>query len=146
GGSNRRRGAQQRVHVGAIRLVGGHATGRRVRMEEKTLLLQVAHRVANRRRRNAQAKATCQRPRAGRLGGLNVRLNDSFENATLALRQLLYTAHKFKCRNDFERQSRRLRASPGAASHSPSTAGDRRPPVGPSRWRSKSRKRRAPVW
>jgi hypothetical protein len=53
---------QQRVHVGAIGLVRRDATSRRVRMREKPLVLEVAHRVPDRGWRDAEAEAPRQHP------------------------------------------------------------------------------------
>src|SRR5437764_7932502 len=102
--------ANQRVHVRAISFVGGNTTGGGVRMKQKTFVLQVAHRVPDSRWRHSEAEAPREGARSGRLGGLNVRLNDRLQYAPLASRKLFNPAHKFKASNDFGVESRRLRA------------------------------------
>jgi hypothetical protein len=56
-------------------------------MVEVTLLLEVAHGVANGRRRNPEPELVGKIARAGRLSRLDVRLDYGFENTPFALVQ-----------------------------------------------------------
>src|SRR5262245_4450752 len=54
-------------------------------MIEVALLLGIAHRVANRRRRQSEQMPLGDRAAARRLGGLHVRLDHGFEHAAFAV-------------------------------------------------------------
>jgi hypothetical protein len=59
-----------------------------MRVKEEPLLLQIAHGVADRSRRNAEPKPTGQRPRAGGLCSFNITSDHRFEHAALAPAEL----------------------------------------------------------
>ena len=104
----------ERVDVHAIRHVGGDAPGGRVRMEEKALLLEIAHGVANRRGRHAQPESARDHARSSGLSSLDVRLDHRFQNPAFTFVELM--RHKCKSTNDFQRGSSLRRGRPGAAS------------------------------
>ena len=58
-------------------------------MEEETLLLQVAHRVANGGWRHAESEAPRQGPGPSRLSGLDVRADHGLEDPALAFGELV---------------------------------------------------------
>src|SRR6185437_5619398 len=99
-----RREMKQTVNVDAIRDVGWHTAGRRMRMEEKPLVLQVAHGVANGSRRNAEAEPAGNESRSRRFCCFHVRLDDRCEHAPLAFGEL-FSGHKLKASNDFRPSS-----------------------------------------
>jgi hypothetical protein len=70
----------ERVDVEPVRLVSRHAAGRRVRVEEEALLLQVAHGVADGGRRDAEAELPRERARPGGLRRGDVALDDRGEH------------------------------------------------------------------
>ena len=78
----------QLVHVDAVRLVGRNASGRRVRMEEKSLLFQVAHRVADGRRRDPESEPARDRARSRGLRRLDVRADHRLEDLAFAIGEL----------------------------------------------------------
>ena len=86
-------------------------------MKEKALLFQIAHRVADGRRRHAEPEPARQRPRSGGLGSFDVAANHRFQYAAFASAELL-GCHKFKASNDFGRVSSRRRARRAGASPS----------------------------
>ena len=75
----------QVVDVDAIREVGRNPAGGGVGMVEVSLFLEVAHRVADRRGRQAELIARGDRPAPRRLGGLHVGLDDGLENGSFSL-------------------------------------------------------------
>src|ERR1041385_1764448 len=79
----------QRVDIRSIRLVRGNSASGRMRMKEETFLLQIAHRVANRRRRNSQAASLGQGSRPCGLGGFDVCADHSLEDHTSELQSRL---------------------------------------------------------
>src|SRR5690242_9549214 len=88
-------------------------------MEEKALLFQITHGVANGGRGHAESEPPGKRSGTGRLGSLDVAANHCFEHATLASRKLL-RCHNSKASNDFGRVSSRLPVHPAAASRAES--------------------------
>src|SRR6185436_4809646 len=88
-----RREPHQVVHVPAVCLISGNPAGRRVRMVEISLLLQLAHRVANGRRGDSQP-APLHNSLTGRgLGGLDEGLDDRFKHPGLAVIQRVMRRH-----------------------------------------------------
>ena len=112
-------------------------------MEEKPLLLQVAHRVADRRRRDAEPEPPRERPRSGRLGSFDVAADHRFEHAAFAPAELL-GCHNFKASNDFGRVSSRRRGRRAAASREGSARPGRRRPSEPTPRRPRLRRGRFP--
>ena len=110
-----RRKLDERIDVDAIRDIGRNSSSRRMRMIEHPLVLEVAHRIANRRRGNTEAEAARNCVRARRLGGLDIRLNDCLEHAPLALVQL-GMCHDFQRKNHFKNLSTRRRGCRAEAS------------------------------
>ena len=148
-----RRAVEQRVDVDAVRLVGGDAAGRGVRVEEEPLLLEVAHRVADRRGRHAEPEPARQHARPGRLRGLDVRLDHRLEHAALARRELVDDAISANVLTTSEmRQGGGERVEPQPARGRCSGGGRRRPTVAqparrprPTTRRASVRSRQAPV-
>ena len=84
GGRDGRR-AHQEVDVDPIGEVGRNPAGRGVGMIEVSLFLEVAHRVADRGRREAELVALRDRAAPRRFGGLHVRLDHGLEHGPFSL-------------------------------------------------------------
>ena len=82
------RQADEAVHVDPVGHVRGYPASRRVRMEEVALILQVAHRVADGGRGDANGEAPRDHARSRRLSSLYVGLNDRLEHPTLSVAEL----------------------------------------------------------
>jgi len=83
-------------------------------MEEKSLLLQVAHGVADGRRRYAKTEPPGDRARSSRLSSLHIRLDDGLQYPAFTIVELM--SHKSKYTNDFQRGSSPRRGRPDEAS------------------------------
>src|SRR5687767_8113702 len=120
-------------------------------MIEEALLLEIAHRAPDRRRRHAKPEPAGDGIRARGLGGLYISLDDRLENPALALSQL-GGRHNSKRSNDFKNLSTRMRGSRGEAIPRVSSGSlPRRAPPSPpasiaSPPRDRSLKRRSPWW
>ncbi len=58
-------------------------------MEEIPLVLEVAHRISDGSRRNAEIEPLCQRSTPGRLRRIHVRTDHGLEHLSLAIREIL---------------------------------------------------------
>ncbi len=90
----------ERIDVHAIRLVGGNATGGRVRVKQESLFFEVAHGVANGRRRDPETEASRQRARARRLGRGHITVDHGFEDLSFPFGEL-WMRHNSNGMNDF---------------------------------------------
>ena len=84
---------EQLVRVQPVRLLGRDAAGRRVRMREQAARLELGELVADRRRRDAQTGALDEVPRADRLAGRDVLLDDAREEVALPRGQPVRLTH-----------------------------------------------------
>src|SRR5713101_9884439 len=80
-------GPHQVVDVDAIGEVGRYPPGGGVGMVEVSFFLEIAHRVADRGRRQAELVPFRDRPAPRRFGGLHVRLDHGLENLALSVRK-----------------------------------------------------------
>ena len=90
----RRRQAHDRVDVDPVRAVGRDPAGGGVGVEEKPLVLQVAHRAADGGGRDAKPEPPGNGLAPGRLRGLDVGLDDRLEDPELPLAQLVRGWHR----------------------------------------------------
>ena len=86
-GIGQERGLHDAVHKEAIREVGGDPARRRVRMKEISLLLQVAHGVADGGSRDAELEAARDRATPCRLRRIHIAADDSLQHATFPVAQ-----------------------------------------------------------
>src|SRR5262249_24363267 len=88
-----RREAHDLIHVHPIRPVGRDPSGRGMRVKEIPLVLQLAHGVPDGGGRHAKPEAADNGLASGGLSGLDVGLDDRFEDLELPLAQLVWAGH-----------------------------------------------------
>src|SRR5436190_5023310 len=92
-------GLREAVDEVAVALVGGDATGGRVRLREEPLLLEHGHLVAHRGRRDVHPGRVDHMARADGLRCFDVLLHDGKENGCLAFVHFVASTWRFTWRS-----------------------------------------------